>query len=271
MGGSGATTPANYSIRGGDEGKARLDVLADALRSTTAALLTRVGVPEGGRCVDLGCGGGHVSRELARQVGPAGVVVAIDQDQRIVELAREDAAAEGLHNIEFRVGDAATFEVEEADVVFTRLLLCHLPDPAALVRRAVASLRSGGVLVVEEPEFDACFSWPPNETYDRSMALQGGVIRRRGGDPDLGPKLAAMLLDVGLRDVGVHVFQPAFLEAPSKDIPVISMEKMADAIIDEGLETAEGVRGLIERLRAFSSHPRSLLAYPRFFQVWGRR
>ena len=271
MSGTEATSPTSYSIRGGNEGKARLDVLADALRPTTVALLARIRIPRGGRCVDLGCGGGHVSRELARQVGPAGVVVGIEQDVRVIELAREDAAAEGLENIEFRAGDAAEFDVQEADIVFSRLLLCHLRDPAALVRRALTMLRSGGAFVVEEPEFAACFSWPQNDAYDRSMALQRDVIRSRGGDPDLGPKLPAMFLDAGLRDVGVHVVQPAFLEAPAKDIPHISMEKMRDAVIAEGLATAEEVQRLIEGLRDFSADDRSLLAYPRFFQVWGRR
>lgn len=260
-----------YSIRGGDEGKARLDVLAAALRPTTTALLDRVGVAPGGLCLDLGCGGGHVTRELARLAGPSGRAIGIDLDPRVVELARQDAAADGVTNVEFRVGNVMELDDDEFDIVFARLLVCHLPDPAQFLAAVAARLRPGGVIIMEEPEFSACFSWPPSQAYDSCMALQSEAIRARGGDPDIGPKLPSMFLDLGVRDVAVHVFQPAFLDAPFKDIPHVSLEKMADAIVGEGLATAEGLRVLTEQVRLFASDNRSLLSYPRFFQVWGRR
>jgi SAM-dependent methyltransferase len=242
-----------------------------ALQPTTAAALERVGIPVGGRGVDLGCGGGHVTRQLGRLVSEAGLVVGIDLDPRAVELAREDADLDGLDNVEFRVADVTEFEGEGLDFVFARLVLCHLPNAAAVIDQAVAALRPGGLLLVEEPDFSACFSWPQNDAYDRCMVLQREVIRSRGGDPDLGPKLASMFLDVGLRDVEVHVLQPAFLEAPFKDIPHVSLEKMSDAIVAEALASADELDDLIADVRVLAADERSLLSYPRFFQVSGRR
>jgi precorrin-6B methylase 2 len=77
------------------------------MQPLTASLLRRAGVRAGNRCLDVGCGGGHVSRELARIVGPAGRVVGIDLDAEAIALARADAEADGLQNLVFRVGDAA--------------------------------------------------------------------------------------------------------------------------------------------------------------------
>jgi 2-polyprenyl-3-methyl-5-hydroxy-6-metoxy-1,4-benzoquinol methylase len=76
------TQDANpYALRGGQHGKRRLDLIAGILGPSTQALLERVGVGAGDRCLDVGCGGGHVTRQLARMVGPHGRAVGIDSDR----------------------------------------------------------------------------------------------------------------------------------------------------------------------------------------------
>lgn len=85
-----------YAIDGGLDGKRRLDLLAEAMRPTTLALLGRVGLAKGHRCLDLGCGGGHVAIDMARVAGPGGRVVGVDFDASVVELARADAAEAGV-------------------------------------------------------------------------------------------------------------------------------------------------------------------------------
>ena len=97
---------SSYAIEGGQAGKQRLDVLAAVMQPYTARLLDTVGVAPGSRCIDVGCGGGHVSRELARRVGPHGRVVGIDLDPDVISLASADAQREGLTNLRFEVGDA---------------------------------------------------------------------------------------------------------------------------------------------------------------------
>lgn len=68
-------------IRGGREGYERLLVLARERWPDTAALFERVGLTPGMRCIDLGCGGGEVTLEMARLVGPGGSVTGIDLDE----------------------------------------------------------------------------------------------------------------------------------------------------------------------------------------------
>ena len=64
-----------YAIRGGKEGKKRLDLLARVMLPTTMQLLDRVGLVRGMKCLDVGCGGGHVAMLIAGIVGPEGRVV----------------------------------------------------------------------------------------------------------------------------------------------------------------------------------------------------
>src|SRR5262245_4677860 len=95
----------SYIIRGGVAGRQRLRLVAQITRPTTLALLARAGLRPGMSCLDAGCGGGDVTLDLARTVGPQGCVVGIDLDEIKLEAARAEAAAAGLSNLEFCVAD----------------------------------------------------------------------------------------------------------------------------------------------------------------------
>ena len=84
-----------YVIRGGQEGYDRLLVLARDRWPDTAALFARAGLAPGMRCIDLGCGGGEVTLEIARLVAPGGSVVGADMDEIKLDLARRTAAERG--------------------------------------------------------------------------------------------------------------------------------------------------------------------------------
>jgi len=81
----------HYLIRGGLEGRERLRVLGRVMRPTTLPLLERAGVSAGMRCLDVGCGGGDVTFDLASLVGLTGAAVGIDVDTTKIDLARTDA------------------------------------------------------------------------------------------------------------------------------------------------------------------------------------
>src|SRR5262245_19337966 len=119
----------SYVLQGGQPGRARLAVLAGVMAPTTAELLDRVGVAEGMHCLDLGCGGGDVTRELGRRVTPAGRVVGIDRDAAVLALARREAEQAGLAHLEYRQGEAAAPLGEgQFDLGYARFLLSHVPD-----------------------------------------------------------------------------------------------------------------------------------------------
>ena len=89
-------------IRGGQEGYDRLLLLARDRWPDTAALFERAGLSKGMRCIDLGCGGGEVTLEIAGLVAPGGSVTGVDLDEIKLDLGRRAAAKRGLDNVEFR-------------------------------------------------------------------------------------------------------------------------------------------------------------------------
>ena len=136
--------PHRYAIRGGIEGKKRLDLLARVMLPTTMQLLDRVGLIRGMKCLDVGCGGGHVTISMARIVGPEGRVIGTDTDAEILALAREDAEAAKITNVEFQQQDAcACLWHDEFNVAYARFLLSHLSEPENCLAAMVRGVRAG--------------------------------------------------------------------------------------------------------------------------------
>jgi ubiquinone/menaquinone biosynthesis C-methylase UbiE len=125
----------HYIIRGGVEGRERLRILARVMRPTTRSLFDRAAIEARRVCLDIGCGGGDVTLDLADLVGPEGRVVGWDIDETKLGLARSEATEKGFGNVEFRLSDIGQSEtVPEFDVVYARFLLTHLKDPAGALQ-----------------------------------------------------------------------------------------------------------------------------------------
>jgi 2-polyprenyl-3-methyl-5-hydroxy-6-metoxy-1,4-benzoquinol methylase len=135
----------HYVIRGGLEGRERLRVLARVMRTSSMSLFDRLGLRDGLTCLDVGCGGGDATLELARRVAPRGRVVGVDIDEMKLEIARGEAAEQGVRNVEFRLSDVRDGSaLGTFDVVYARFLLTHLSDPASVVAAFYTHLPSGG-------------------------------------------------------------------------------------------------------------------------------
>jgi SAM-dependent methyltransferase len=99
------------------------------------------------RWLEVACGPGMISRELAPRVGS---IHGVDLTPAMVERGRADAAAAGLANLEFSVGDATALELEEAsfDGAITRFSFHHIPAPQRALAEMARVVRPGGWIVV---------------------------------------------------------------------------------------------------------------------------
>lgn len=266
-----------YIIRGGVEGRERLRVLARAMHPTTAALFDRVGVVPGMSCLDVGCGGGDVTLELARRAAPGGRAVGIDRDSTKIAIAREEAQRDAGLAVEYREGDVlATEFAPEYDVVYVRFLLTHTTAPEAVAARIAEGLLPGGVLIVEDIDFSGSFCQPANVAYDRYVELYTDAARPRGADPNIGPRLPQLLIAAGCERIGVNVVQPAGMtpeghEGDVKLVNPLTLENIADSAVTERLATRKEIEALVAELYRLASDETTLLAFPRIVQTWGYR
>jgi ubiquinone/menaquinone biosynthesis C-methylase UbiE len=261
----------DYVLLCGDQAAQRLKLLARAKWPTTKALLRRVGVRSGMRCLDVGCGNGAVTLKLALRVGATGQAVGIDRDEHCLEIARHKAARHKLPAV-FRAESVADLREDSVyDRVYGRFLLTHLPKPGEAVERMAQAARQGGLVIVEDIEFAAHFCHPPCLAFRRYVELYQQTVKRKGGDPNIGPRLLRLFLEAGLDDVQLEVVQPTFRSGVGKRIAAITLEHIQAAVVQEGLASAQEVQSIVADLDRFAADTRTILSLPRIFQVWGRK
>ncbi|WP_309059962.1 class I SAM-dependent methyltransferase [Streptomyces sp.] len=115
-----------------------------------AAAVAELGLREGDRVLDAGCGTGRALPPLRAAVGPSGVVLGADLTPAMLrEAARAGRDREGA----LLLTDVAALPLRSGalDAVFAAGLIAHLPDPAANLRELARAVRPGGVLALFHP------------------------------------------------------------------------------------------------------------------------
>jgi ubiquinone/menaquinone biosynthesis C-methylase UbiE len=151
----------------------RLQELGELLQHSTRQALQEAGIAEGMNVLDIGCGPGSVTFLAAELVGRAGSVTGVDRDPAMLATARADALSSRQSNVSFIRADLAELSAEgwlEAgfDAIVGRLILLHLDDPVAVLRRLMPHLHPGGVVVFSEPDLIRMgASFPPIPVLDQ--------------------------------------------------------------------------------------------------------
>jgi hypothetical protein len=126
-------------------------------------------------------------------------------------------------------------------------------------------------VIVEDMAHAGIFSYPASRALQTHVRLYNQVVRLRGADPEIGPKLPALFSQGGLQIGQVAHVQPAFIEGEAKRIHQITLENIAPALIAAGLATAPEIDDLFAALGDFVQNPETIVSFPRIFQVWARR
>src|SRR5205085_1571708 len=107
----------------------------------------------------------------------------------------------------------------------------------AVLEKMRHALRPGGVLLIEDIDFTGSFCCPPSAAFERYVELYRAVVRKRGADADIGPKLHGLLIQAGMQDVHLDLVQPFHVQGEGKEIVLSTLVNIADAVLAEGLAT----------------------------------
>ncbi|MBN0044489.1 methyltransferase domain-containing protein [Streptomyces actuosus] len=154
------------------------------------------------RILDIGCGPGTITADLAALV-PDGQVVGVDRAPRILDRARATAAARGVRNVGFAVGDAHALAHPDDvfGVVHAHQVLQHVGDPVQVLREMRRVTAPGGFVAARDADYAAMTWYPQVPGLDDWLALYRRVARAGGGEPDAGRRLRAWALRAGFTDV----------------------------------------------------------------------
>jgi len=152
--------------------------------------------------LDVGCGPGTLTADLAARVAP-GRVTAIEPAEAVLDLARAEARSRGVTNVDFVVGDVHALGWPDGsfDVVHAHQVLQHVADPVAALREMRRVCRPGGVVAARDSDY-AGFAWfPAVPALDEWLALYQWAVRANGGEPDAGRRLLSWARAAGFSNV----------------------------------------------------------------------
>lgn len=151
------------------------------------------------RILDVGCGPGTITADLAALVPQGGV----DAAPGILDQARATAAERGLENVEFAVADVhgLDFADDSFDVVHAHQTLQHVGDPVQALREMRRVCRPGGIVAVRDSDYAAMTWYPHSPGLTDWLDLYRHVARDNGGEPDAGRHLKAWARAAGFTDI----------------------------------------------------------------------
>ncbi|WEH36748.1 methyltransferase domain-containing protein [Streptomyces sp. AM 4-1-1] len=152
--------------------------------------------------LDVGCGPGTITADLAELVAP-GRVTAVDTAPGVLEQAATAVSERGLDNVEFAVTDvhALDFPDDSFDVVHAHQVLQHVGDPVRALSEMRRVCRPGGVVAARDSDYAAMTWYPEVPALAEWQELYGRVARANGGEPDAGRRLLSWARRAGFTDI----------------------------------------------------------------------
>lgn len=198
-------TDNDYVLRPRDDEELdRLDLQHRVWREQTAAVVELAGFGRGDQVLDIGCGPGFLSLDLAELVGPPGSVIAVDSSEHFIDHLNRERENRGLSWIQPELADIRVLELEpeSLDGAICRWVLMFVDEPERVVAGVARALRPGGVFaVMEYVQFRSISLWPEGESFGRLYDAVHRLIASRGGDPDIGGRVPALLAQAGFEIV----------------------------------------------------------------------
>jgi SAM-dependent methyltransferase len=245
-----------------DVERARLRLLEEFHDPLSVSQLDAIGVGEGWRCLEVGAGGGSVTRMLAERVGRTGSVLAVDVDTSLLEELASD-------RIEVRRHDLLSDRLPQAafDLVHARLLLMFSLARLGALQRLVSAARPGGWVASIAPDFTTVGLSPTSLVWQRVWSYFLDAALAGGWDPGYGARLCEDLRAAGLVDV--HADYVARCR-PGGSLPSrllsLTVERLRERMVLLGADSGE-----IDEAQRLLEDPASTYTSPTSCVAQGRR
>ncbi|MFE6904444.1 class I SAM-dependent methyltransferase [Streptomyces sp. NPDC057717] len=218
----------------------------------TEMLLSLSGIKPGMSVIDIGCGIGDMTIQIARMVGPTGTVVGIDMDSDALDVAERQAS--GLRNVTFQQARIPDLELDhQADALVGRLVVMHLKDAAQDIEKLRSTVRPGGTIALLDFNVQRCRTLPHMPLTNQCVDWCIRALLAGGSNPAVGDQLYSILRAAGLNTPRLAVSVPT---ATASDLSALAV--LAETVItllpvieSFGLATREEIdpNTLIHRLQ----------------------
>jgi SAM-dependent methyltransferase len=245
-----------YMLDGSDQDLRRLLGVSQVSADMARSAFRRIGVRDGWKAVECGCGPIGGLPVMAEMVGPSGNVVGVDFSEPAVRRARSIAAALQLDNVELVCGDIHDLDSAALggpfDLAYTRLFLMHQTDPGKTLSRIAGLLRPGGWVVAQEAlRCPPPRSHPQHDSLGSYWDLVHGLLERVVGVPhDAVDSLPQLGRAAGLEVVAVNGSFATMDPGLGFDLHADTLAAARERGVASGTWTEEEIDGLVSDLRA---------------------
>lgn len=178
-----------YTLATGYAAEERLTLQDTIASKTSRQHLLEAKLSKGKIVCDLGCGNGRMTEFLATTVGDTGHVYAIDVSKAQLAIAEKYIQSKQLNNVTFVLSDinqSSSLLTGIADIIYSRFLLMHLPDPALAIQNMKKMLKQGGIIASQESILSTCFSTYRPEIFTHYTQAMIALGKYYGVNYDIG-------------------------------------------------------------------------------------
>jgi ubiquinone/menaquinone biosynthesis C-methylase UbiE len=214
------------------------------------------------RLLDVGCGPGTLTADLAALVDP-GEVVAVDREPAVLAEARQVFIDRGLGNVTAETADVYALDYDESgfDVVHAHQVLQHLSDPVAALVEMRRVVRPGGLVAVRDADY-AAMTWHPGDArLDRWLEIYREIARANGAEPDAGRHLLEWAGRAGFSRLEPSASVWCFADVDSRQwwselwAQRVTRSAVADQATAEGFASTDELAEVAEGFRSWATHP----------------
>ncbi|MDX2132901.1 MAG: methyltransferase domain-containing protein [Planctomycetota bacterium] len=277
---SGAPNHSEYVLGTSSDEAVRLGLQHRLWSGCTHALWERAGIQPGLTVLDLGCGPGHASLDLAQIVGPTGRVIAIDESATFLKQLHDQAVARRAFSIERVLGDVQDLmnvlseDKGLIDVAYARWVFCFLAHPERVVEGLASLIKPGGRVAVQDYfNYERSLTLAPRrEAFTKVINAVGASWRARGGDTDVMARLPGLFLKHGFDVVDLNVVQRlARPGTPMWHWPNSFWQTYVPRLVETGFITAEDERAFSQAWAEASQDPGCFAQLPPVYELVVRR
>lgn len=219
--------------------------------------------------LDIGCGPGTITADLAALVAP-GSVTAVDQSADVLGVARAEVAQRGLSNVAFSTADVhrLDFPDDTFDVVHAHQVLQHVADPVGALREMKRVCAPGGVVAARDADYAGFIWFPQLPALDLWRELYESAARANGGEPNAGRRLLSWAQRAGFTDVTPTGSVWCYATPATRDwwggmwADRILQSRLARDLLDLGLATTAQLEEICTAWRAWAAAPDGWLSIP---------
>lgn len=261
----------DYILGTHDEEIVRLGIQHRVWRPRALDAWRRAGFTVDQTLIDVGCGPGYASIDLAGIVGPLGTIVSVDRSRRFLDTLENARRGYGINNIKTVEADleSGAFPKVNADGAWCRWVFAFLKQPKSLLQKIHGSLRPGATLVIHE-----YFDYSTWRTTPRCPEIENFVQevmknwRSDGGEPDIGLQLPLWMPDIGFE---IKSLTPIIDIFPASNFmwqwPKSFVKVGPQRLVDLGLMSKDEARQVAEAFERVESTPNALMITPAVLEI----